>query len=48
MNVTLRKYGNSTVAVIPPRVLKALKAELGEHLETVGKRYQFTEDVVSV
>lgn len=30
MNVTLRKYGNSTVAVMPPMVLKALKLSAGQ------------------
>jgi antitoxin ChpS len=32
MNVTLRKYGNSTVAVMPPMVLKALKLSAGQSM----------------
>ncbi len=32
MNVTLRKYGNSTVAVMPPMVLKALKLTAGQSM----------------
>ena len=30
MEVVLRKYGNSTVAVLPPGVLKALKLAAGQ------------------
>ena len=32
MEVILRKYGNSTVAVLPPPVLKDLKLAAGQHM----------------
>lgn len=40
MEVVLRKYGNSTVAVLPPAVLKSLGIKAGQSmiLQTTGKR----------
>ena len=33
MEASLRKYGNSTVAVIPPTILKALKLHSGSEID---------------
>lgn len=33
MNITLKKYGNSTVAVMPPMVLKALRLSAGHEMQ---------------
>ena len=40
MEVVLRKYGNSTVAVLPPAVLKELGIKAGQamNLETAANR----------
>ena len=32
MHLTLKKYGNSTVAVMPPMVLKALQISAGQEM----------------
>ena len=35
MEIVLRKYGNSTVAVLPPAVLKDLGLAAGQHMTLV-------------